>query len=498
MIVNPRSMWHVLVSAAVLLPGAPLVHAGQDLRPFAAIDHPTAVGRGCQAIEIDHQVMLLAEDRGVCRLAGLPLDGGLTVDLDLETFDVLAPNARRVVMGARGERQLTGEAPRFWRGSVVGDPDSSVFLTDNSAGTFGIVETFGRRFILTTGDPRGDRTLVSWATDGPAADLIEWTPWQCGTANLMGPRPEQGIQSIPTPPMAGSGVSGGSCRVVELAIDTDQEYLALFPNEQAATDYAATLVAAASQIYERDCSVRLSLVYSRIWTTTDPWTQGTTSDQLYEFGNYWFAFMSSVPRDLAHLLSGRSLGGGVAFIGQACEAAGYGLSANLNGSFPTPLQDQSSQNWDIYVFTHELGHNLGSYHTHDPTQYDPVIDDCWNQSTGSPGACTDRLDGTIMSYCHQCPGGLANINLRFHPRVRRVIIEYVAGAGCLADDNSTDCPIQCFPDLNGDGQVGSADLGLLMSAWNSSDPDADLNGDGVVDAYDLSYILGYWGVCTGQ
>jgi len=54
----------------------------------------------------------------------------------------------------------------------------------------------------------------------------------------------------------------------------------------------------------------------------------------------------------------------------------------------------------------------------------------------------------------------------------------------------------CLGDINGDGVVDGADLGLLLGAWgdNPGSP-ADLNGDGVVDGADLGLLLGAWGAC---
>jgi len=46
-------------------------------------------------------------------------------------------------------------------------------------------------------------------------------------------------------------------------------------------------------------------------------------------------------------------------------------------------------------------------------------------------------------------------------------------------------------DLNADGIIDGADLGLLLGAWNGDGP-ADLNGDGVVDGADLGVLLGGW------
>jgi hypothetical protein len=51
-------------------------------------------------------------------------------------------------------------------------------------------------------------------------------------------------------------------------------------------------------------------------------------------------------------------------------------------------------------------------------------------------------------------------------------------------------------DLNGDGVVDGADLGLLVGMWGdcgSAFCPADLNGDGVVDGADLGVLLGAWG-----
>jgi Subtilase family len=46
-------------------------------------------------------------------------------------------------------------------------------------------------------------------------------------------------------------------------------------------------------------------------------------------------------------------------------------------------------------------------------------------------------------------------------------------------------------DLNGDGVVDGADLGLLLGAWGT--PGADLNNDGTTDGADLGLLLGAWG-----
>ncbi|HMP08659.1 MAG TPA: PA14 domain-containing protein, partial [Lacipirellulaceae bacterium] len=74
--------------------------------------------------------------------------------------------------------------------------------------------------------------------------------------------------------------------------------------------------------------------------------------------------------------------------------------------------DNAGQNWDIMVTSHELGHNLGTPHTHN---YCPPVDECapagWYGQCQSQQVCTNQ--GTIMSYCHLCSGGLSNVKLTF-------------------------------------------------------------------------------------
>ena len=54
------------------------------------------------------------------------------------------------------------------------------------------------------------------------------------------------------------------------------------------------------------------------------------------------------------------------------------------------------------------------------------------------------------------------------------------------------CPESMPADLNGDGAVDAADLGLLISAWGDESGYADLNGDGIVGSADLGLLISDW------
>jgi len=53
-------------------------------------------------------------------------------------------------------------------------------------------------------------------------------------------------------------------------------------------------------------------------------------------------------------------------------------------------------------------------------------------------------------------------------------------------------------DINGDGIVDTADLGILLGAFGTNDPAPDLNGDGVVDTADLGELISAFGISRGD
>ncbi|HMN97312.1 MAG TPA: hypothetical protein PKC43_05990, partial [Phycisphaerales bacterium] len=57
------------------------------------------------------------------------------------------------------------------------------------------------------------------------------------------------------------------------------------------------------------------------------------------------------------------------------------------------------------------------------------------------------------------------------------------------------CPGKCLGDLNGDGAVDGADLGILLGNWGTNNICSDLDGNGIVDGGDLGLLLGLWGPC---
>lgn len=56
-------------------------------------------------------------------------------------------------------------------------------------------------------------------------------------------------------------------------------------------------------------------------------------------------------------------------------------------------------------------------------------------------------------------------------------------------------PTPCPADLDADGSVDAADMGILLARWGERRNAADLDGDGTVNAPDLGILLVGWGRC---
>lgn len=363
-------------------------------------------------------------------VSGLTLEANIRVTLDLERFDILAPGAIVVEGTADGDRPMPPSDLVLLKGTIVGEDDSSTaFVSVGRYGVNGFVSRDGFLYSISSGPYAGilgpDRPIaVTPASDLPVGGAMNcaWTP---DDPKLNPPYADAGLPE----PVSLATPRGGSCALALIAVDTDYEFTAnLFGgNTAAAADYALTLHAAVSTVYERDVEVAQAVSYLRVWgSDSDPYGTGDIGAFLDQLRIFWGGQMSGVSRTVTHGLSGRGLGGGVAYVNVLCNTGwGYGVSTNLAGSFPIPLADHRGGNWDPFVVAHELGHNFGTGHTHD--SYDPVIDGCGN------GDCSAAWGGTIMSYCHGCAGGMANIVMAFHPRVQQVIEATVAGAGCITD-----------------------------------------------------------------
>ena len=489
---NRRSSVIILSTIVLIAAAAPhgVLRAGQSM-PLSGIDRYDVLPFSLEAQHFDGVVVqlqpnsdqveaLVSKDR--IRLHHLPLGDGLSVTLDLRRFEVFTPDARIVRGTPHGDEPIARPDVVLFGGRVVGRARSSAFLSISPGQTQGWVTIDHETYILSSGPREQQGGLVAYSPSRLPEGAIQTLPFTCETDQLQ------------HPPLLGGVVGEGAaprdadpwpsaCRRASLAIDTDYEYTGVVfeGDTEAAAAYAATLIGAVSEIFKRDFNTVLQISYLRLWDQQeDLWDQETTLNQLLQFRAYWNDEMTAIERNAVHFLSGRPLGGGVAYLPGLCYPEyDYGLSANLNGYFPYPIEHNHAQNWDLLVVAHELGHNFGAPHTHNMS---PPVDQC------ASGDCSVTPNGTIMGYCHLCPGGMVNVRMELGQRVVKETILPIHTQPWFCD-----LVVDCDPigDCNGDGVLDLSDLdcfvdvALGLNSYNGPMQRSDLFNDGEVNGLDI-------------
>jgi hypothetical protein len=372
---------------------------------------------------------------GTVEIANFPVSPGVEERVVLRRFEVASPDARITVTGKGGDALLPLPSIAHFAGTIESDPASRVYLSAQEGQLVGWIRSKGE-FSYVGPDESGSGYIVR-AGASPRNARYASTLWSCGAEDLP-EAPQAPAPAASTPDLVGF-------QRAKVIVETDQELLAKFSGDVGKMSaYVLTIFGAFDLIYERDLSFHLTVVEIHAWTTPDPWDGPSTSDQLVQLGDWYHANrpLGTFPRATVHLMSGITVTGGIAYRPALCIADFDRGDTHWGGAYGVSqvFADYPAEIWDILVTTHEIGHNAGSAHTH---CYVPEIDQCYNLEPGCYSGPTSVPPGggTIMSYCHLLPGGLANINLVFHPRcISEQLLPYIQAAACTG-------AIATFPDV---------------------------------------------------
>lgn len=223
-------------------------------------------------------------------------------------------------------------------------------------------------------------------------------------------------------------------------------------NGQAIIDYIVGFFNSVRTLYQNE-NIPFQIAYIAGYTSPDPMM--VTSDTYYALKIFAAQIQNQMQGGhIAHLLSLRQeYGGGIAsIIGSLCKpynAADSSGSYCLSG-IETQYNQYPNFSFTVEVVTHEMGHNIGSRHTHACVWPQPgggigPLDTCvltGENSTfsGFPEACVpvqpqngcfQAAPGTVMSYCHFCQTN--NFLLGFGPYPGDTIrLRYSQAQGCLS------------------------------------------------------------------
>jgi hypothetical protein len=215
-------------------------------------------------------------------------------------------------------------------------------------------------------------------------------------------------------------------------------------------------------LYENE-DIPVSVSDILVYTSSDPFAGAATTSAMLTL---FTAHIDAITYDgrLAHLLSTRNVGGGIAWLDVLCSTSN---PTAVSASLSTNIVQVPTYSWSVEVVTHEMGHNMGSPHTHACAWNgnNTAIDGC-GPAAGYSEGCDAPLphQGTIMSYCHLVSGVGISFNLGFGPQPGdRIRAEY-NNASC---STGTCTPPNCTSITTPAPSATNVDININL-VWASS------------------------------
>ena len=302
-----------------------------------------------ELLEIDsRRVAQQVRQSGLLRLVTSQGD----LDLYLAPHDMRGHNYRATRVNPDGVvLPLVLSPAHTFKGVVANVPDSQARFTIEGDRIEGLILKDGQRYHLEPARRFSTSADLRYFVFYRTSDVIHDMPDACGVSlseqvNAASRHIEARIQT-----------STSLLRVIELATEADYEYVSALGGPANAINDILSIMNQVEGVYETELGLTFQIVFQNAWeTAADPYS--TTSDSiqlLSEFTNYWNANFPSVGRDIAHMWTGKNMGGvlGRAHQSVACTipSLSYGLS-RLDDRLPLKYNTPA----------HEIAHNLGATH----------------------------------------------------------------------------------------------------------------------------------------
>lgn len=353
--------------------------------------------------------------------------------LDMQRSNPLATDANIGYIDLNGRHNFGYDRGVHYQGAVAGSDKSlaalSIFATGEVMGLFADGE--GNYVIGKLDDNSGRYILYN------DKDFTVTPPTACGVDDAAAVPAEDGTDN------GDKTTAAFECKKVRLYWEAD---FALYKHKQSSiTNTQVYLTGLFNQVQTlyRNENIAVELKSVDIWTTADNYDSSSSGAGLNTFRSRWNGKSNNFDGDLAMLLARDPGGnGGVAYLDVFCYKPNAYAYGDVNGSY----LNVPTYSWDVMMVTHELGHNLGSPHTHwcgwntGAGGSCGSIDNCTQQQSGSGcNTCPSTFSnsqpasawkGTIMSYCHLASRGIDLAN-GFGPLPGDLIRSNVSSGTCL-------------------------------------------------------------------
>lgn len=226
-------------------------------------------------------------------------------------------------------------------------------------------------------------SLGSLREDIYAANFDPIDSFSCGTVDTI--TTTEFIQET------ASLITAQSNKVVKTYFELEYDFFQAMGSTEKSVQFMTSIMNVVKTLYKNDgMNVATSKIF--VWTSQDPYPNTSTLDALVAFRTQRTTFDGN----LAHLVSLVSRpSGGIAYVRVINSSHAYAYS-QISKSF----SEFPKYSWTVNVITHEMGHQIGSPHTHSCSWPGGAIDNCFNPEGNCSSGPAPTNGGTIMSYCH--------------------------------------------------------------------------------------------------
>lgn len=347
----------------------------------------------------------------------LPSNSRAPLEIELTRVNLFSENFK--VRTSTSPTPVEVKTGLHYRGIIKGDPESiaavSIFenevrgmfsSTDRGNLTLGRLPAQGRSNVI-------ENNYILYDDRALAAK----NEFACGTPDNG---PDYTVDELS---YTSTGRDAGDCVRVYFEVDND-----IFQDKGSVakvTDYVTGLFNEVAVLYANE-SINVIISEIFIWDSASPYSGSSSGALLSQFQNYRKSFDGEIGQLLSYQASG-----GIAVLSGLCHP--YSWARLSFASINRTYNSVPSYSFTVMVVTHELGHLLGSQHTHACVWNgnNTAIDGCAGFTEGScpnPGKPSDG--GTIMSYCHITSSGI-NFSKGFGPQPGSVIRSRVSQGTCM-------------------------------------------------------------------
>lgn len=381
--------------------------------------------------------------------------GQQTLDLELYAVNPLA--GRDFQLETSDGRTFSADqlSGKHYRGVIQGEEESLVAVSLFEGQITGLIASPERgNLVLTQVDDKPGEYLLYESTEMDQRRSLD-----CATPDSY--QPYRAEELAPQADLR----NAGNCVNVYLEVDYD-----VYQDKGGVYETAGFIIGIFNEVATLYANENINIVLSKllIWTGQSPYTDANSFEILRQFQ----AERTSIDGDIGQLISYKS-SGGVAIVDGLCQSrTEFRLSfASISRSY----RQVPTYSYTVMVIAHELGHLLGSQHTHACVWNgnSTALDGCAGTTEGGcevPGIPADG--GTIMSYCHITSAGV-NFTEGFGTQPGNLIRNRVANASCLVacatggGDNGGDTGSDSGTDNNGSGTCVDVSFELVLDLFGA-------------------------------